>query len=470
MSRWVSKLTVPLIILIVLAAIAAPILFAGYQAEARAKAASEQKNYALAGEDYESAARLLPWRLELKEKAALAYASARAWERAMPLFEAASQQGGLSADGWDVFGTGYWIAGQDQQALDAWSTGLRHYPTEAKFHSRLALVYRDFHDYASERKALDLWINTGQGSALEHYELGTLLLGSEPSRAREKLAKAAAIDSAFAPAAQTLQASQDLAARESNGAQKRVILGRGLALVNEWWLAKQAFEEATSTDPKNAEAWAWLGEAHQQTGKDGKSELDKALSLDAHDTLVHALRGLYWKRQGKYAAELAEYRRAAQLEPDNPQWQVALGDAYTLSGDLVSALAAYQKATSLAPTKAVYWRLLALFCADSGVQVTNIGLPAARKAVQLAPEDSQAQDALGWSFAQAGLLYNAEQTLIKATHLDPGSALPHLHLGETYLRKGDQTAALRELTAARQLDPDGTAGALADKLMRQYFP
>jgi protein O-GlcNAc transferase len=247
-------------------------------------------------------------------------------------------------------------------------------------------------------------------------------------------------------------------------------LGRGLGLVGEWWLAEQAFQDATNADPRSPEAWAWLGESRQQTGKDGKQELDRALSLDANNTLVRGLRGLYWKRQGKYLAELTEYKRAAQLEPNNPEWQAALGDAYTSSGDMVSALAAYQKATSLAPSNSTYWRLLALFCADNGVQVTDIGLHAGRKAVALAPEDPQALDALGWAFAQAGLLYNAEETLIKATKIAPESALAHVHLAETYLRKGDQSAALHELTAAQKLDADGPTGVLAGQMIHQYFP
>ncbi len=157
--------------------------------------------------------------------------------------------------------------------------------------------------------------------------------------------------------------------------------------MNGGWQSRH-LSRAVSADAFNAEALAWLGEAQQQAGKDGKAELDKALSLDPHSTLVHALRGLYWKRQGQYASALAEYRQAAVVDPENPEWQVALGDAYSLNGDLVSALASYQKATTLAPNNALYWRLLAMFSADNSVEVLDVGLPAAKKAAGLAPKGS----------------------------------------------------------------------------------
>lgn len=182
------------------------------------------------------------------------------------------------------------------------------------------------------------------------------------------------------------------------------------------------------------------------------------------------LRGLYWKRQQNYPAALAEYVQAVHLEPENPAWQTSVGEAYTLMGDLVSALAAYQEATTLAPNDATYWRMLAMFCADNGVQALDVGLPAAKKAAQIAPEDPQALDALGWSYLNAGYPYNAEQTLLKAIQAAPDFALAHVHLAETYLRKGDNASARAQLNLARQLDPDGPTGQLASVLLQQYFP
>ena len=249
-----------------------------------------------------------------------------------------------------------------------------------------------------------------------------------------------------------------------------MVIGRGLGLVEEWGVATAAFEKAVSLDGTDAEAWAWLGEARQHRGQDGSQELDKALALGPQDPVVHALRGLYWRRRGNYANALAEDQKAAQIDPTNPAWQVTVGEAYTLNGDLVSALSAYQKGTSLAPNEASYWRLLAMFCADNDVQVLEIGLPAAQKAAELALADAQVLDALGYSYLRAGYLYNAEQNLLKAIKAAPELAETHLHLAETYLQKGDRTLALDQLNLARQFDTNGPTGQFADQLLKQYYP
>ena len=469
MIRWADKLRVVLILLALLLAAVAPFVASGYADLRRAEDAQAAKDYVAAAQYYKLAANKLPWRPELLERAAIAMVHVDA-DSAIALFEQVRARGALSANGWDMYGAAYWTTSRDKPALDIWMAGLQQYPSYAEFYYLIHLAYRQLGDYPSEKLWLEKWLATGKGRSLDHYEMGLLLMATNPARARTEFALSSSMEPDSVSAVQTLETSLDLAARQSDDSSRLVVIGRGLGLVNQWPLAESVFEQAVNANQQNPEAWAWLGEARQEDLGDGKPELDKALSLDPNNTMVRALRGLYWKRQGKYSAQLAEYLRAAQVEPENPEWQAALGEAYTSTGDLVSALSAYQKATSLAPEKATYWRLLALFSVDNGVQILDVGLPAAKKAGELAPNDPQVLDALGWSFAQAGLLYNAEQTLIKATDLAPGNSLAHLHLAETYLRAGDQTSALRELKVARELDGEGAVGTLAAQLIQQYFP
>jgi tetratricopeptide (TPR) repeat protein len=470
MSQVRMQPRVLLVLLGLLIAISAPVLFGGAVQLRRAQEALDSGNSLPAGEHFESAARLMPWQPGLWERAALAYASADAWDRAMPLLKKAEGLGALTENGWDVYGYGYWRVSDFKEALRTWTAGLQQFPNESKFQARIALADMGLHDYVGERAALEVWLATGQGSAREHYELGKLQMISDAGSARRELAQAVAMDPSLAPAVQTLVASLDLSLRQPDRVRALVVVGRGYALVNEWFLALDAFKQATDAGAQDAQAWAWLGEAQQQTGGDGKLELDRALALSPGDPLVRALRGLYFKRHADYASALGEYRAAAAAEPENPEWQASLGEVYALSGDLVAALAAYEQATAQAPDNATYWRSLAMFCADNAVRVTDVGLPAARKAAALAPNDPNVLDALGWSFTQAGLLSNAEEALKKALAIAPDAALPHLHLAETDLRKGDQSAARGELNLAAKLDPDGAVGVTALRLLKQYFP
>ncbi len=475
MFRRARRLSVVLILLVLLAAVVVPVVASGYADIRLGNEMTQKWGEPGMGKYYVYAAQKLPWMPELWERAASWYARGDCRD-ALNLFEIANARAVLSAQGWVLYGYCYEIEGQYQAAWDTWAEGLRHFPHEASFYYYFSLEDERKRDFAAELRDLGVWMKSGQASTstrqkdYSHYRFGTLLMASSPDEARSEFQQTVALQPATADVVNTLNTSLALAGLEASPSRRLVIIGRGLGLVNEWPLAQYDFQQAVNGDPRNAEAWAWLGEAQQQNKQDGKDALDKALELDPNSSIVHGLRGLYWKRQGKPKAALSEYLAAAKLEPKNAEWQAALGDAYASTGDLVSALAAYVTATDLAPDNAQYWRLLALFSAENGVQVLDVGLPAAKKAAEIAPDDPQVLDALGWTYAQAGLLNTAEQTLNKAIKLAPEAALAHLHLAETYLRAGNASFAQSELNRVVQLDPEGPSGVFAAQLLKQYFP
>jgi tetratricopeptide (TPR) repeat protein len=278
------------------------------------------------------------------------------------------------------------------------------------------------------------------------------------------------LDPEYESAVETMRSTINYASLESDESKKLVIIGRGLGLVNEWPLAAEAFRQAVAVDEENAEAWAWLGEAEQQLGQEGRAELDKALSLERTNPIVRSLRGLYWTRQDRGDQALAEYLLAAEYDPDNPAWQVSIGDAYALRGDLQAGLAAYFRATEMDPTNANVWLALAVFSTRYNLQVEDVGLPAARKAVDLSGEDPLALDMLGWTLALLERYDEAQEALEQALSLDPELALAHLHLGIVAMQVDDWEAAHDHLRQARDLDADGLVGEQAQLLLNQYFP
>jgi tetratricopeptide (TPR) repeat protein len=194
------------------------------------------------------------------------------------------------------------------------------------------------------------------------------------------------------------------------------------------------------------------------------------VALDHTSVVVRALRGLYWNRQEKYPQMLAEYLLAAEYEPTNPAWQAEIGNANFKNGDLVAALAAYQRATELAPNESTYWRLLAVFCAENVVYLDEVGLPAAQKAADLAPDDPSALDALGWTYLASSRYANAEQVLADAIKRFPDHLPAHIHLALTYLAQGNRAAAQEKLIYVQSADPNGVDGEMAGQLLKKYFP
>ena len=366
-------------------------------------------------------------------------------------------------------GSCFWALGQESAALNAWQDGAGLHPDEPALQDRLAAAYHELGDYELEQAALSKRLELAEDAAA-YYRLGLLLMLSDAGQARAAFEAATALNPEVRPAARTLTAALGAAENESDPARRMVVIGRSLGLVEEWAIARRPSRCAVEADGSSAEALAWRGEALQHLDEDGRPDLDAALARGWDSSVVHTLRGLYWRRQGNLGMSLAEYARASQLEPGNAALQSLVGEAYVANGDLVAALAAYETAVELAPTESTYWRLLALFCADNNVQVLDVGVAAGLKAVELAPSDPRALDALGWANAQAGYLHKAEEALLKALAADPDFAAAHLHLGLTYMRWGQNDKAFEHLNRAAQIDGTGAVGQYAGQLLNTYFP
>lgn len=452
-----------LILLLLALVIAGPILVSGFWS---LRTAESTDNPARAMELYETAATRLFWRSDLWERAGIAAQQAGQPEQAMRLLERAPS---LTAQGWLSLGQVRLQAQLPDQALTAFESSIDQHATAQAF-AGIAQVRHMQGNIEAERAALENQLLLAPEDAAAQYRLGLLLSLLDINSAMTHFQLASQLDGEYAPVFETLRSTLNLAELDPTETGRLVTLGRGLGLVDEWDLARRAFESAVAADAQNAEAWAWLGEAKQHLGGDARVELDQALTLAPNSVVVRGLRGLYWKRSGDARQALSEYQQAAALEPDNPAWKASLGETYARLGDLVLALSNFQRATELAPDESAYWRLLAVFCVENGVHVEDVGLPAAQQAVDLSPEDPLALDILGWTQLSLGKFYTAEQTLFSALALAPDYASAHLHLALVYLQTGDRTAAYAHLRRVMETDPNGVSGRQAEMILKQYFP
>ncbi|NTU56339.1 MAG: tetratricopeptide repeat protein, partial [Anaerolineales bacterium] len=460
-----------LILLSILLAVFVPFVSSGYAELERA--ATAPSHLAAAGH-YQAAARRLPWRADLYELAGHYFYHAEAYTQAEAAYQKALDRNSLSPDGWVALGDVVYMGGDTRRAAQLWEQGLTQPNPSEKLYSRLAEMYQQNGEYSTAARYLQLYVEKYAEDAPAHYRLGLLLTLSDPNRALSELLSASQLDPQFDPAAQTLRTALNLSALAGTPSEQKVLIGRGLGLVEEWKLAQAAFEDAVKLDEENAEAWAWLGEADQQTAGDARVEqsrndalnhLDRALDLDPNSPVVRGLRGLYFQRTGNHRQALAEFQSAAKLEPQNPAWYVSIGEEFANLGDLILALEAYQYATTIAPDDASYWRLLADFCARNGARIRDVGLPAAQKAVRLTPKDPLALDTLGWVLVLDGRYYEAERFLSQALEADPGLASAHFHLALLYLQIDDNDSMYEHLVQARDL-----GSAEAEALLKQYFP
>lgn len=452
-----------LIVLVILLAVFVPFVASGY---AEINKAQTAPSHLEAAEHYLAAARRLPWRPDLYELAGHYFYHAAEYARAGDAYQKALDRNALSPEGWVAWGDVVYLGGEVEKAAALWERGLSQPNPSAGLYSRLAEIRQQGGEYAEAAQYLGLYVAENTDDAPAHYRLGLLLTLSDPGRATSELLSASQLDPQFDPAAQTLRTALNLSALAGTPSAQKVVIGRGLGLVEEWELARAAFEEAVKLDEENAEAWAWFGEADQHTaGEEALNYLDRAVKLDPNSSVVHGLRGLYFQRTGNHRQSLAEFQAAAKLEPENPAWYVSIGEEFANLGDLIMALEAYQVATTVAPEEASYWRLLADFCARNGIRIRDVGIPAAQTAVKLAPDDPLALDTLGWTLVLDGRFYEAERFLAQALEVDPQLASAHFHLALLYLETDNADAMREHLVQARDL-----GSKEAEALLKQYFP
>lgn len=458
-----SILHVLLVLLLILLAVFMPVTLSGYS---ELRAASAAASHAEAAQHYHKAAQRIPWRADLYELAGHYYYYAKAYGEADAVYQQALARNALSAEGWVAWGDVVYLAGDTARAWEIWEQARGEADPAAQLYSRLAEIYQTEGEFSKAAEALQRYVASYPEDADAHYRLGLLLTLSDPDRASDELLTASRLDAQFSPAVGTLHAALSQSAVDGTIAGRFIIVGRGLGLVNEWELGQAAFEAAVEADAEHPEAWAWLGEAKQHTSasETGLEELDQAVALDPRSPSIRGLRGLHFQRIGNFRQALIEFETAAALEPENPAWLISAGEAHSKTGDLIRALQAYQTATTLAPEDAGYWRLLAIFCAQNNVNVRDVGIPAAQKAVVLAPEDPDSLDVLGWLLFNDARYEEAGSMLSRALDLDPNHASAHLHSGLLYLQTGDRALAYDYLLRARDL-----GNSEAELVLRQYF-
>jgi tetratricopeptide (TPR) repeat protein len=455
-----------LILIGLLTVILVPRPIAGYLDLKRADRFDAVGDEAIAADAYASAAERIPWMPWLWEKAGMKAMLGGDEENAIVFFNRAVEHNSISAGGRLSMGSAYQKHGDLPLAIKAWEQAL----PLAQADSYLASAERSRGNFV---KATDYWranIALEPENSAAHYSLGLLLAATAPEQALPELIKAVNLNSDLDLPVQSLRTALNTAFLSDDRAYQFLVSGRALGALGEWDLAAEAFRNATIDRSNYAEAWAWLGEAKQQRGQDGSFEIEQALTFHSESAMVQGLYGMFLQRKGEPDAALAAFHKAADLEPDNPGWQMALGSGSEQTGDLVAAYGYYFHAVELAPAEASTWRALVTFCVTNAVDVEGTGLPAARKLVGMAADDWQSFDLAGQA---EFLLENYPAAVVyfnKAVQMSPTQPAPALHLGLVYLQTGERGSAYSYLNLAKTFDPDGLLGWQAGRLLEQYFP
>lgn len=318
-------------------------------------------------------------------------------------------------------------------------------------------------------RCLDAWLEQDPKNAQALYRKAVYLALGQPAQAALALEQAVLSDNGYSSSADSLLKVMDAAAQAEEPGLSALQMGRGLMQLGEMRAAKVALDQAVIDQPDLAEAWAFLAEARQNLGESGDEAIQQALTLSPESSIVQALAAIYWRRMGKPEVGLVYLHAAATQEPQNAFWQIELGKTLVEMDNPQDALSHFVRATELEPKNSQAWVELARFSLNYGVETAQVGLPAARRAVLLAPKDARALDIMGALLFSQNDFSSAERFLQQSLQQDAANADANLHLGQVYLATGDLAAARPYLEEAVRLSPETAVGRLAGRLIQQNY-
>lgn len=426
-----------------------------------------QNSPAQASSHYETAAWLLFWETGLREKAGLAAFEAGEMERASSLLLDAQERETLSPEGWLALGEIYLHNGDfDSAYTQAWLPLYQTGFASPALLARLAGYAAYKQDAALEILSLTRLLELDPEHAPARYRLALLLAVDSPQTALASLGQAED------PNANLLRQSLEQTLLQDDPAYRYLLIGRALANLGEWRLALEGFRAAAAENPNYAEAWAWQAEALYQLGEDASlvaGYYEKALALNPNSAGIQAMAGLYRERNRDYQQSESHYLRAAQLEPRNPAWRLALAGVIARR-DLPAALEQYQAATQLAPDDVSTWMALAAFSVEREAFLEDVGLEAALRAYALEPENPNVLALLGRVLTAAREIETAQIMYERAIALAPNLPAPRFHLALLHLQTNQRAAARQALQDVIRLDPSGPYGQQARDILARYFP
>ncbi len=435
-----------------------------------ASMASENQNPAGIADHLGNVLAWEPWRTDQWELAGRMALDAENYPQAISYFLKASELHSLSDQGREALGDAYLKSGDWRQAVSTWQVLTAEGKGREDLFQKVLDLQWQHQAFPDALKTARSWFTQFPQSAQAAYKVGLLECVEDPPAALATLVQASDLDPGLTTRVETLRTAIQTAYQEEHEGYRRVVIGRALANLDYWDLARRSFEMATNLTPDYAEGWAFLGEAKQQLGENGSPELKHAAELDPNSLVVRTLLALWERDNGQPADAMALLKQVAAQEPGQAVWQMELGNTAVALGDLYGALEYYQQATRLEPNNPQTWLALGDFSAVHLLQPREIGLPAARQALILTSNAAPALDLMGRVMLALEDEDSAERFLQQAIEKDGAFAAARLHLAQLYIRQSRMDLAYQNLAEALKVaGKDTETEILVKRLLARYF-
>lgn len=239
---------------------------------------------------------------------------------------------------------------------------------------------------------------------------------------------------------------------------------------------------AVSPMRRAAELQLGLNLADLDRHAEAEVDLKKVLAADPKDMRAYLALGGVYSSQEKYADAAKNYDAAvARLEalPSTesaeddgaPNWNIYYqrGISYERLKQWPKAEPNFRKALQLAPDQPQVMNYLGYSWVDKNMNLDE-ALGMIQKAVDLRPSDGYIVDSLGWAFYKLGRYEDSVREMERAVSLKPDDPVLNDHLGDAYWRVGRKLEATFQWSHARDLKPDADVLAIVLKKLKEGLP
>ena len=239
-----------------------------------------------------------------------------------------------------------------------------------------------------------------------------------------------------------------------------LVLGQILDGAGEHQAANAIYEGVSEASPLKPTAIVRVAENLDAMGDRDEAlrRLTNIVQANPDDLDALSVLGDLQRTAERYADAAATYTRALELAPgDTPgDWRFyyVRGIAYERNQEWPKAEADFQRALELRPDQPQVLNYLGYSWVDKGINLVP-ALEMIEKAVAAAPNDGYIVDSLGWAFFRLGRYEEAVETLERAVQLRPNDPEINDHLGDAYWRAGRQLEARFQWKVAADVDDEG---------------
>jgi len=150
--------------------------------------------------------------------------------------------------------------------------------------------------------------------------------------------------------------------------------------------------------------------------------LNPPLGAAEETAQVHFFHALKARQEGRLLKAEQLFRKAVEIEPENPDFRFELGNLYILRNKPESARLEFEQATMAAPTHIPAHYNLGLVYRE--LELTSEARNEFKRVLEIDPKNLKAQLQIGYTYAQEGFTDEAGDAFQKAKRIDPTSPEP----------------------------------------------